>query len=424
MCKSKKKLSKQVMNPSPKPSATKKPKSTSSSSSSFGPQSSSSSSTISKNYMNTTPSSSYNFKDASSWQTSSISVSSRTSLSSLRENIIIPEQPHFYDFSEIRSATNNFLIKPFSSSSSSTSWRCTIRNQSVVVIQRKFCRQMDTSEVIDRLTHICRSHHASLIKLKGASISGNYIYLVYEYVQGATLAECLRNSRNPNFSILSTWMSRAQVALDVAHGLDYIHNSTGLGQKFVHNHVKSSSIIVTEPNFSSKMCHFGTAELCGEMVDNMVQVNQEKQRPDNKFEGTRGYISPEYRTTGISTPKTDVYAFGVVILELLSGEEPLRYIFDRGSKGYLRKSVIEGAREAVGGGGVRRWVDKRLKDSYPVEVVEKMVKLGLECVEEDPNERPGMGKVVGRISQMYLESQNWSEKMGTPLDLTMSLGPR
>ncbi|GAA0139717.1 hypothetical protein LIER_01205 [Lithospermum erythrorhizon] len=420
MCKSKKKLTKEVINPKQRKSM-----SSSNASSSFNPQSPSSStrSNENKKYISTSSNSSYNFKDAS-WQTSSITTPNRTPLSGLRESIILPEQPHIYDFAEIRAATNNFTTNPFSTSSSSTSWRCTIRNQTSVVIRRKFRRKMETSEVIDRLTHICRSHHASLIKLKGASISGNNIYLVYDYIQGATLAECLRNPRNPNFSVLSSWLSRAQIALDIAHGLDYIHNSTGLLDGFVHNHIKSTSIIITEPAFSAKICHFGTSLLCAEMVQTMSETNQESHKVDGKIEGTRGYMSPEYMITGISSQKSDVYAFGVVILELFSGNEALKYTFDEASKGYKRKSVIDSGREAIRGGEVRSWVDGRLRDSFPVEVADKMVALGLECVEEDPDLRPGMGKVVGRISQMYLESQKWAEKMGTSVDFTMSLGPR
>lgn len=137
-------------------------------------------------------------------------------------------------------------------------------------------------------------------------------------------------------------------------------------------------------------------------------------------------MSPEFQSTGVSTQKSDVFAFGVVILEILSGQEALKYKIDDESGGYERISVIETARKAVeGGGGVlRRWVDKRLKDSYPMEVAEKMARVGLDCVEEDPKMRPDMGQVAGRISKLYLESNNWAGKMSTPTDFSVSLGPR
>ncbi|KAK6933398.1 Serine-threonine/tyrosine-protein kinase, catalytic domain [Dillenia turbinata] len=351
---------------------------------------------------------------------SSTSISSRTSLSSLKFSL--PENAHIYEFSDIRSATTNFLAKPFSSSSSSVSWKCTIRGREVIVFQRKLRCQIETSDLKKRLQLICRSHHASIIKLLGASVSGNCIFLVYEFIKGGVnLSTCLRNPRNPNFTILSNWISRMQIVDDLAHGLDYIHNFTSLDREFIHNFIKPSSIIITEENnsFSAKISHFGTTELTGELR-NKIEV-----RSETKFEGTRGYMSPEFLNTGISTQKSDVYAFGVVILELLSGEEVVKYRIDESSGWYEKISVIETAREAVGDGGrLRKWVDRRLKDSFPVDVAERMVRVGLECVEEDPKKRPDMRWVTTRVSMLFLESKSWAEKMGVPVDFSVSFAPR
>ncbi|CAK7325439.1 unnamed protein product [Dovyalis caffra] len=368
-----------------------------------------------------------NYSPNHSARSKSWSFSSKTSLSNLKDSL--PENPHIYDFSEIRKATNNFLQKPFSSSSSSTSWRCSIRGKEVILFQRKFRRQIGLDELQQRLLTICRSHHISLVKLLGASTSGNYIYLIYEYVHGANLATCLRNPQNPSYTVLSSWLSRMQIATDIANGLDYIHNCLGLDSEFVHNHIKSSSILVTDDSLNAKICHFGTAELCGEIVGNERSSLKDFGRSGSrkmKIEGTRGYMAPEFQASGVKTQKCDVYAFGVVILELVSGEEALRYVFDEGGGGYKRISVIERAREvvAVGGGELRKWVDKRVKDSYPVEVAEKTVLLGLECADDDPGKRPDMGMVDARLSKLYLESKNWAEKIGLPTDFSVSMAPR
>lgn len=349
------------------------------------------------------------------------------SLHSLRESIL-SEQPNVYNVQEISAATRNFTLKPYSSSSSSTAWRCSIRGQDTIIFQRKFRREMDTAQLVDRLSVICRSHHSSLVKLRGASISDSYIYLVYEYVLGASLAHCLKNPKNPNYTVLSNWMSRIRIASDIAHGLDYVHNSTGLGFEFVHNHIKSSSILVVEPSLNAKVCHFGTSELCGEVMTDSVEPKQltRSNSKMKKFEGTRGYMAPEFQRSGIVTQKCDVYAFGVVILELLSGMEALSYKVDEETGAYLRISVVDIARETVqrGDGEVRKWIDRRLRDSYPVEVVHKFIRLGLDCVADNPDSRPDMGKVVIQISQMFLESQKWSEQMGAVTDFTVSLAPR
>ncbi|CAI0411906.1 unnamed protein product [Linum tenue] len=363
----------------------------------------------------------------SNFDASKSSSSSKASLASLRDSL--PENATIYDVSEISRATHNFLLKPFSSSSTSTSWRCTIRGRDAVLFQRKLRRAIELPELQQRLLTICRSHYSSLVKLLGATISGRYIYLVYDYVPGSSLANCLRNPQNPSFTVLSTWLSRMQIATDVAHGLDYVHHCSGLN--FVHNHVKSSSILVTETTLNAKICHFGTAELCGEIDHSDLESKPKSSSKSSgtrrsKIEGTRGYMAPEFQAKGVLTQKCDVYAFGVVILELLSGLEALRYEFDEGGEGVRRISVIEMAREAVAGGGagVRRWVDRRLKDSYPVDVAEKMVLMALECVEEDPEKRLDMEKVAVKVSKLYLESKNWAERICVPADFSSSLAPR
>jgi|UniRef100_A0A2N9HAN7 hypothetical protein len=371
------------------------------------------------------------------YYSSKSSVSSKASLSSFKDSL--PENPLIYKFSEISAATNKFLAKRFSSSSSSASWRCSLRDKEVIIFQRKLRRPLELTELRDRLLTICRSHHSSLIMLLGASMSGNYIYLVYEFVEGASLKDCLRNPKNPNFTVLSNWLKRMQIATDLAHGLDYVHHCTGIQSSgFVHNHIKCSSVIVTEETLNAKICHFGTAELCGEIADNNKKNSSTSTEPSSsssaakpkevKLEGTRGYMAPEFQLTGIATQKSDVYAFGVVVLELLSGEEALKFIFDEGNGGgYKRVSVIDTAREASGesgGGGVRKWVDRRLRDSYPVEVAEKMVRLGLECVAEDPGKRPDMGRVAVLVSRLYLESQKWADQIGLPTDFSVSMAPR
>jgi serine/threonine protein kinase len=187
-----------------------------------------------------------------------------------------------------------------------------------------------------------------------------------------------------------------QIAMDLAHGLAYIHNNVS---SLVHNHIKSSSIIVTEFSLSAKICHIGTAQLCGEI-------------DESEEEAVRGYMSPEFQGSGIATQKCDVYAFGVVILELLSGEEPLKYRHDKATGDVVRTSVIERAAAVTEEGDdlygpeytLRFWVDWRLNDSFPVDVAEKLIRLALDCVHVEPDKRPHMTIVARKISELYLQS--------------------
>lgn len=259
-----------------------------------------------------------------------------------------------------------------------------------------------------------------------------------------------------------------QVASDVANGLDYIHNNTALDVTFVHNHIKSSSIIVTEPCFNAKICHFGMAELCGEpteqrengvFIDDKIKGVKVEEIDDDddcndddkdeekgkgimsspnklarlnslKFNGTTGYMPPEFQMTGIGTRKSDVYAFGVVLVELLSGEEAVKYKYNKVKKEYIKISGVDVAREVMaesrGGreGRLRKWVDSRLKDSYPVDVAEKMTRLAVDCLHVEADKRPDMRRVAGKISKLYLESKAWCDKLKIPTDITVSFAPR
>ncbi|KAJ8509940.1 hypothetical protein OPV22_000374 [Ensete ventricosum] len=366
---------------------------------------------------------------------SSSSSSSVLSLASLRG--ALPEAPAVYPFPELCAATNNFLAKRLPGSSSSA-WRCVIRGRDVVVIQRRLRRH--PRELPARLSALGRSHHSSLVRLLGASPSGDHVYLVYEFVPGASLAECLRNPRNPGFTPLSSWVSRVQVATDVAQALEYIHRHSSAAAG-VHNRLKSSAVIVTEPDLRAKICHFGAVDLAGEVPDTVADEaeaisisspstrkgSNEKQK---QIEGARGYMAPELLAEGVVSRRSDVFAFGAVLLELLSGEEPLKYRYDKDRKSFEVVSLIETAREAVAAEGeerrgrVRRWVDGRLRDSFPVGAAEKLIRVALRCVEADAGGRPDMTWAAGKVSKLYLEAKVWAERVSVPTAFSVSMAPR
>ncbi|URE14582.1 Protein tyrosine kinase [Musa troglodytarum] len=377
----------------------------------------------------------------------SSSSSSALSLASLRSSL--PEAPALYSFPELCAATNNFLAKRLPGASSSA-WRCTLRGRDAVVIQRPLRRRLGSGHpdaaLRARLAALGRSHHSSLARLLGASLADDHVYLVYEFVPGASLADCLHNPRNPRFTPLATWASRVQVAADVAHGLEYIHQHSSAAAG-VHNRVKSSAVIVTEPDFRAKICHFGAADLAGEVPDPAAEDaeitpvlspsstrkgSSERQR---KIEGTTGYMAPEVLAQGAVSRRSDVFAFGVTLLEMISGEEPLKYRYDKERKAFDVFSLIETAREAIGvasegdeeeerWGRVRRWVDRRLRDSFPVEAAEKLIRVALRCVETEAAARPDMTWVAGKISKAYLVSKVWAEKVRIPTDFSVSTAPR
>ncbi|KAK1308388.1 LysM domain receptor-like kinase 3 [Acorus calamus] len=382
----------------------------------------------------------------SSKATTTTSSSSRYSLFSLRESL--SESPNIYTIAEISAATNAFPSKPISPSSS-PAWRCTLRGRDAVVHRRSFRHRSDAVRLHDRLASVSRGHHVSLVRLLGVA-AGDNLYIVYEHVPGATLAECLRNPRNPEFTVLPTWLSRMRVAADLAQGLEYIHHYASAAggadrqQAIVHDLLDSSSVIITEGTFNAKICHFGALVLTGdipeededdgdpiELTDSSPRLKRSNSRA-MKIQGTRGYMAPEALKSGSTiSQKSDVFALGVVLLELLSGEEPLKYRFEKESQQYEMVSLIERVRgimestvEIERRGNLRRWIDGRLRDSFPVEVAEGMARVAVECVRAEAERRPSMKRVAGKVSKLYLESSAWAERMGSPAEFSVSLAPR
>ncbi|CAL9749147.1 unnamed protein product [Musa acuminata subsp. burmannicoides] len=366
---------------------------------------------------------------------SKASSSSVSSLTSLRE--ALPDPPVLYTFSELCSATGNFHSNRLPAAKSG--WRCSLRGKDAVVFQRRF-HGPDPAALPARLAALARSHHSSLVHLLGASLAGDHVYVVHEFAPGASLTDCLRNQRNPNFTPLSTWISRMQVASDLAHGLEYIHLHSS-----IHNRLKSSSVLVTEPGFRARICHFGAADLADEIppataeedgkADSITPPPPGIRRTGSRrmrIEGSRGYMAPELLAGGSISRRSDVFAFGVVLLELISGDEPLKFSMGRGDGSeFQRVSLIDTAREVIGAeeegerrGRMRQWVDRRLRDSYPVETAEALIQVALQCVEAEAAARPDMTWVAGRVSKLFLDSEAWAETVKPPTEFSVSMAPR
>lgn len=196
------------------------------------------------------------------------------------------------------------------------------------------------------------------------------------------------------------------------------------------------------------ICHFGAAFLAGDVPAEASTSLNTLQRLDSrlkKIDGTRGYLAPEVIAGGDVSRRSDVFALGVLLLELISGEVPVKLKFDRVSKEYRSTSLIETAREVFGEAGseekgtqstaelelvegrrlrIRQWVDSRLKDSFPVEVVEKLMGIALRCLDVEAERRPNMTWVEGKISMLFLNSKVWAETVRPPVDFSVSLAPR
>jgi serine/threonine protein kinase len=238
-------------------------------------------------------------------------------------------------------------------STSSAYWRCSLRGCDVALFQLPLCAALDTVA----LARIGRYNHTDIAWLLGVCPTGAHLYLAYELPPGATmLTACLRDVRNPSFTALRMWMSRIQVASDVTQGLEYIHHHADA----IHGRVSPSTVLVSDPGLHARLTHFSTSEFTA-AVDSRKAADSPYASPDS--------TEPSW--------EVNVYAFSVLLLDLLSGEDTAQYRFDRGTKEFQRVSVLEIAVAVVAGDTVRNWVDRRLGDSFPVTTAERLVGVGL-----------------------------------------------
>lgn len=238
------------------------------------------------------------------------------------------------------------------------------------------------------LTHV---HHLNLVRLIGYCVEGS-LFLVYEFIENGNLSQHLRGSsgREP-----IPWATRVQIALDSARGLEYIHEHTV--PVYIHRDIKSPNILIDE-NFRAKVADFGLTKLT-EVGSGSLQT---------RLVGTFGYMPPEYAQYGEVSPKVDVYAFGVVLFELISAKEAIVKTneFVNETKGLvgLFEEVLSLSDPNE---GLRKLVDSRLGADYPIDSVRKIALLARACTHENPQLRPSMRSIVVALMTLSSSTEDW-----------------
>lgn len=237
------------------------------------------------------------------------------------------------------------------------------------------------------LTHV---HHLNLVRLIGFCVEGS-LFLVYEFIENGNLSEHLRGSGNEPLP----WSTRVQIALDSARGLEYIHEHTV--PVYIHRDIKSANILI-DKNFHGKVADFGLAKLT-EVGGTSLPT---------RLVGTFGYMPPEYAQYGDVSPKVDVFAFGVVLYELISAKDAIIKPSDSmtESKG-LVALFDEVLRKEDPREDFSKLVDPRLGDNYPLDSVHKMAQLAKLCTQENPQQRPSMRSIVVALMTLSSTTEDW-----------------
>lgn len=228
------------------------------------------------------------------------------------------------------------------------------------------------------LLHI---RHPNIVKLIGYCDERGEGVLVFEYMPNGTLEENLRGKGN-RLSVLS-WRTRMSIAFQLAQAIEYLHDKCSL--QIIHGDIKSSNILLDE-NFSCKLCDFGSVKMG---FASMVQPPSSSRNHHRMIVGSQGYLDPHYLKTGLASKKQDIYSFGVIILELITGLEA--FCSERRRK--LTCIADPMLRDAA---KVREMVDSRLDkdDTFNLEEANAMASLSAMCLHRSPGLRPSASEIL------------------------------
>ncbi|KAG7976980.1 hypothetical protein I3843_05G007300 [Carya illinoinensis] len=237
-----------------------------------------------------------------------------------------------------------------------------------------FCREIEL---------LARLHHRHLVSLRGFCITKHKRFLLYEYMANGSLEDHLHA---PGRSHLN-WRTRVQIAIDVANALEYLHFYCD--PPLCHRDIKSSNILLDE-NFVAKVADFGLAHASKDGSICFEPVNTD-------IRGTPGYMDPEYIVTQELTEKSDVYSYGVLLLEIVTAR---RAIQDN-------KNLVEWSQKYVTSeSSLPELVDPSIRDSFDLDQLQTVVSIVRWCTQKEGHTRPSIKQVLRLLYESFDPMQN------------------
>ncbi|XP_008812173.2 protein NSP-INTERACTING KINASE 3 [Phoenix dactylifera] len=313
-----------------------------------------------------------------------------------------------YSFKELRVATNNFNAKNILGKGGyGIVYKGCLRDGTVVAVKRLKDHNAIGGEVQfqTEVEMISLAVHRNLLRLCGFCTKENERLLVYPYMSNGSVASQLRE--HVNGRPVLDWSRRKMIALGTARGLLYLHEQCD--PKIIHRDVKAANILLDE-EFEAVVGDFGLAKL----------LDHRESHVTTAVRGTVGHIAPEYLSTGQSSEKTDVFGFGVLLLELITGQKALDFGRLANQKGVMLDWVKKLHQENK----LSMMVDKDLKNNYDRVELEEMVQVALLCTQYHPSHRPKMSEVVRMLEGDGL-AEKWeaSQKIDAPKSLSSEQPP-
>ncbi|KAL3617919.1 hypothetical protein CASFOL_038240 [Castilleja foliolosa] len=283
---------------------------------------------------------------------------------------------HWYTLRELEDSTNEFADENvIGEGGYGIVYRGVLKDNHVVAVKNLLNnRGQAEREFKVEVDAIGRVRHKNLVRLLGYCAEGTHRMLVYEYVNNGNLEQWLHGDVGPCSPL--TWDYRMNIILGTAKGLTYLHEC--LEPKVVHRDIKSSNILL-DRQWNAKVSDFGLAKLLG----------SEKSYITTRVMGTFGYVAPEYASTGMLNERSDVYSFGILIMEIITGRNPVDYSRPPGEV-----NLVEWLKTMVSSRNSEGVLDPKLPGKPSTRALKRTLLVALRCVDPNAQKRPKMGHVV------------------------------
>ncbi|CAK8569248.1 unnamed protein product [Lathyrus sativus] len=303
-------------------------------------------------------------------ESSTVSVESPSSSS---ENI---GWGRWYSLKELENATDRFSEgKVIGEGGYGVVYRGILQDGSVVAVKNLLNNKGQAEKEFKvEVEAIGKVRHKNLVGLVGYCAEGAQRMLVYEYVDNGNLEQWLHGDVGPVSPL--TWDIRMKIAVGTAKGLAYLHE--GLEPKVVHRDVKSSNILL-DKKWNARVSDFGLAKLLG----------SGKSYVTTRVMGTFGYVSPEYASTGMLNESSDVYSFGILLMELVTGRSPIDY-----SRPPAEMNLVDWFKGMVASRRGDELLDPLIEIQPSPRSLKRALLVCLRCIDLDANKRPKMGQIV------------------------------
>ncbi|ONK70360.1 uncharacterized protein A4U43_C05F32920 [Asparagus officinalis] len=281
---------------------------------------------------------------------------------------------------QIMKATHNFSPSlKLGDGGFGTVYKAVLPDGQIVAIKRAKKEHFSSlrDEFSNEVELLTKIDHRNLVKLLGYTERGNERIIITEYVSNGTLREHLDGQHGK----ILDFNQRLEIAIDIAHALTYLHLYAE--KPIIHRDVKSSNIMLTE-SFRAKVSDFGFARI--------GPTESEQTHILTKVKGTAGYLDPEYLKTFKLTPKSDVYSYGILLIEILSGRRPVEM-----KRSTDERITVRWAFKNYNEANVMAILDPLLKDAVDGRVVMRVLGLAFDCAAPTRADRPAMKEVVEQL---------------------------